>query len=83
MLKPCLDEKVTRSPQGSGYLDRVVVRVPSASTDVLNGLVENESEAGEISVPPKFASIRKGAVIYDLRSDHIMVANLIEFLAVD
>ncbi|KAL8449248.1 hypothetical protein Emed_003232 [Eimeria media] len=82
MLKPCLDEKVLRSPRGAGYLDRVAVRVPSASTEVLNGLLEKEVE-GELLVPSKFASIRKGAVVYDLRSDHIMVANLIEFLAVD
>ncbi|KAL8455039.1 hypothetical protein Emag_001166 [Eimeria magna] len=82
MLKPCVADKVLQSPKGAGYLDRVVVRVPSASTVVLDGLLEKEIE-GELVVPPKFASIRKGAVVYDLKSDHVMIANLIEFLAVD
>ncbi|CDJ65579.1 hypothetical protein, conserved [Eimeria necatrix] len=81
VLKRCLASKVYSSNKGAGYLDRVAVRLPTASTAVLDRIIEVGS-AGE-SLPAVFASIRKGVHVYDLRSDHSMVGSVIEFLKLD
>ena len=80
-LKSCVARKVFSSPRGAGYLDRVAVRVPEGSASVLDKIFEKGAVGKEL--PRTFASILKGVQIYDLRSDHMMQANLIEFLKLD
>ncbi|KAL8427248.1 hypothetical protein Efla_002686 [Eimeria flavescens] len=82
LLKPCLASKVLESPRGAGYLDRAVVRLPASSREALDQLIEADTpESGQL--PAKFASIIKGAVVYNLQSDHLMVASLIEFISLE
>lgn len=59
----------------------MAIRLPTSSTAVLDRIIEVGS-AGE-SLPAVFASIRKGVHVYDLRSDHLMVGSIIEFLKLD
>ncbi|CDJ49789.1 hypothetical protein, conserved [Eimeria brunetti] len=77
-MKHCLAPKVFASERGVGYLDRVVLRLPSDSTEKLDKIFESGSVVG--SLPSTFATIRKGMQMYDVRSDHLLVANVIEFL---
>ncbi|CDJ35604.1 uncharacterized protein EMH_0076120 [Eimeria mitis] len=81
VLKKCLAPKVFASRRGVGYLDRVTVRLSSESTAVLDRMFEAGGMEGE--VPSTFASITSGLQVYDMRSDHVQVANIIEFLKVD
>lgn len=81
VLKQCLAPKVFSSQRGVGYLDRVVVRLSSASTATLDRMFETGSSTG--SVPSTFASILKGAQAYDMRSDHALIATVIEFLKLE
>ncbi|XP_026192941.1 uncharacterized protein LOC113147247 [Cyclospora cayetanensis] len=78
VLKRCLHPKVVSSPRGAGYLDRAAVRMPSYSTQKVERiLVTGNVEEG---LPKVFSSIRQGVQIYNLSSDHVMVASLIEFI---
>ncbi|OEH74565.1 hypothetical protein cyc_07313 [Cyclospora cayetanensis] len=78
VLKTCLEPKVLASPRGAGYLDRVIVRTATASSAALDQLLEAGAVTGEL--PKNFASIVKGVQVYDMRSDHVMMGNIIEFL---